>query len=194
VLPEKTKEHHIFDPKHIDVLESKERKTWQNPDEILNQLDLKASQSVADLGCGSGYFSVPISFKVKQVYAIDVQQEMLDHVKKKIHNQKISNIKTLLSQDNKIPLPDQSIDKLLTVNTLHEFNDKTTTLNEIYRVLKPDGQVIIVDFKKSNTNFGPPESVRISKEHATKLFENHNFDIVKTHDLLHHYLIVLKRK
>ena len=193
-MPEKAKEHHIFDPKHIDILESKERKNWQNPEEILNQLDLKEFQSVADLGCGSGYFSVPISFKVKQVYAIDVQQEMLDHVKKKIHNQKIDNIKTLLSQDNKIPLPDQSMDKLLTVNTLHEFDDKTTTLNEIYRVLKPEGQAIIVDFKKENTNFGPPESVRISKEQATKLFENHNFETIKTRDLLHHYLIVLQRK
>ena len=88
-------ESHIFDPKHIDALESENRKTWQNREEIIGMLELKPSYVVADLGCGSGYFSVPISQKVKKVYGIDVQMEMLEFLEKKIQEQKIGNIETL---------------------------------------------------------------------------------------------------
>ncbi len=117
-------ESHIFDPKHIYALESEDRKTWQNREKIIGMLELKPSYVVADLGCGSGYFSVPISQIVKKVYSIDVQIEMLEFLEKKIQDQKIGNIETLLSIDNKIPLEDESIDLLLTVNTFHEFGTK----------------------------------------------------------------------
>ena len=146
-------ESHIFDPKNIEVLESEERKTWQNPDGIIGQLDLKPDYVVADLGCGSGYFSVPISRNVKKVYGIDVQQEMLDYLDQKVQKQKISNIETVLSHGNDIPLENESVDLLLTVNTLHEFRDKEKTAKEIQRVLKHNGRAVIVDFVKKFTKF-----------------------------------------
>ena len=83
------KESHVFDPKHIGILESEDRKTWQNIDEILGLIDLKQNYVVADLGCGSGYFTVPISRKVKNVYGVDVQKEMLEFLEQKIQEQKI---------------------------------------------------------------------------------------------------------
>lgn len=82
------KESHLFDPKHIDILESEDRKTWQNPEEIIETLDLKPSYIVADVGCGSGYFTVPISRKVKKVYGIDFQKEILEFLEEKIRKQK----------------------------------------------------------------------------------------------------------
>ncbi|MCJ7721375.1 class I SAM-dependent methyltransferase, partial [Candidatus Bathyarchaeota archaeon] len=94
------KESHVFHPKHIAVLESEDRKTWQNTEEILGVLELKPYYIVADLGCGSGYFAVPISREVKKVYGIDVQREMLDFFEQKIQRQKIGNIELLLSKDN----------------------------------------------------------------------------------------------
>ena len=72
------KESHVFDPKHIGILDSEDRQTWQNPEEIMEVLELKPSSVVADLGCGNGYFTVPISRKVRKVYGIDVQKEMLE--------------------------------------------------------------------------------------------------------------------
>jgi ubiquinone/menaquinone biosynthesis C-methylase UbiE len=160
-------ESHIFDPKHIDALESEDRETWQNPEEIIELLVLKPSYVVADLGCGTGYFTIPLSRKVKKVYGIDI-----------------------LSTENEIPLQNESIDLLLSVNTLHEFRDKDAIVREMRRVLRADGRAAIIDFKKEDTGFGPPVSIRLSTEQAKQLFKRNGLTALKTHDLKHHYLIV----
>jgi ubiquinone/menaquinone biosynthesis C-methylase UbiE len=183
-------ESHVFDPKHIAALESEERRTWQNREEILEMLLLKPSYVVADLGCGSGYFTVPLSHKVKKVYGIDIQKEMLTALEQKIRKQKILNIETLLSKENEIPLQNESVDLLLSVNTLHEFRDKKTIISEMRRVLKADGRAAIIDFKKEDSNVGPPISIRVSKEQAKRLFKKVGLRALKTHDLKLHYLIV----
>jgi ubiquinone/menaquinone biosynthesis C-methylase UbiE len=186
-------ESHIFDPKHADALESENRKTWQNREEIINLLELNPSYVVAHLGCGSGYFTVPISRKVKKVYGIDVQEEMLEFLEQKIRKQKIVNIETLLSKENMIPLRNECVDLLLSVNTLHEFLDKEKTISEIQRVLRPKGHVVIVDFKKKDSDFGPPVSIRVSEEQAKLLFAQKALTTLKTHDLKYHYLIIFRK-
>ncbi len=186
-------ESHIFDPKHIASLESEDRKTWQNREEIIGLLELNSSYVVADLGCGSGYFTIPISKKVKKVYGIDVQEKMLEFLQKKIQEQKIVNIETLLSKENKIPLENESVDLLLSVNTLHEFIDKEETSKEIQRVLRFKGQAVIVDFKKENSSFGPPLSIRFSEEDVKSLFAKRGLTAVKIYDLIYHYLIVFQK-
>lgn len=188
------KHTHLFDPKNIRALESKERKTQQDPKKIIKILALKQTDIVADLGCGSGYFSVPIAQKVDKVYAIDIQQEMLDFLEQKIREQQIANIEPLLSKEtNQIPLQNESITVLLTVNTLHEFQDKKQMITEIHRVLKPLGKVAIIDFKKENTGSGPPLAIRVGKEQTIKLFETRGLKTVKTHDLKSHYLLIFQK-
>jgi len=187
------KKSHVFDPKHIDVLESEDRKTWQNPEEILELIELKPDYVVADLGCGSGFFTVPLSRKVKKVYGIDVQKEMLKFLEQKIQTQKIGNIETLLSGEEEIPLENESVDLLLSVNTLHEFRDKRKMISEMRRVLRQEGQAVIVDFKKEETPLGPPVTIRVSKEQAGRLFEKQGLTVLKSHDLKYHYLIVFQK-
>ena len=188
------KESHVFDPKNVDVLEAEDRKTWQNPEEILELIELRPDYVAADLGCGSGYFTIPISQKVKKVYGIDIQKEMLNYLEKKIQKQKISNIETLLSKEHVIPLQKESVDLLLLVNTLHEFHKKKKIIKEIQRVLRPEGRAAIIDFKKENTGFGPPISIRISKKQAISLFKTQNLKVLKFLDLKYHYLIVFKKQ
>lgn len=185
---------HIFDPKNIEVLESEDRKTWQNPKKIIERLNLKSNYIVADLGSGSGYFSIPISRIVKKVYSIDVQEEMLDFLEKKIQGQKITNIELILSKGNDVPLQESSVDLLLSVNTLHEFNDKDLIIEEIKRVLKPNGKAAIVDFKKEETDFGPPVTIRVSEDQAIHLFEKHGLNTTLSYDLTYHYLIMFEKK
>ena len=187
-------ESHIFDPKHIAVLESEDRKTWQNTEEILGLLGLKPYYIVADLGCGSGYFTIPISRKVTKVYGVDVQKVMLDFLEQQIRRQKILNIETLLSDQDEIPLQNESVDLLLSVNTLHEFRDKNKMISEIRRVIKLKGQAVIIDFKKEANSFGPPVSVRISKEQVGRLFNKQGLTVLKTHDLKYHYLIIFRKE
>jgi ubiquinone/menaquinone biosynthesis C-methylase UbiE len=99
----------------------------------------------------------------------------------------------LLSGKDEIPLENESIDLLITVNTLHEFSDKKKTIEEIRRVLKPEGQAVIINFKKEDTGFGPPVAIRVSQIQAMHLFEEGGFTVVKSHEFLYHYLIVFRR-
>jgi ubiquinone/menaquinone biosynthesis C-methylase UbiE len=186
--------HHLFDPKNIAALESKERKVLQDPEKIIKKVGLKPRDIVADLGCGTGYFTVPISYVVKKVYAIDIQQEMLDYLAKKIRNQHITNIELVLSTNPKtIPLPNESVNFLLSVMTLHEFQDKEKVVKEMQRVLKPNGKIAIIDFKKQNTGSGPPLEIRISEEQTIKTFKNVGLKEIKRFDLKSYYLLVFEK-
>lgn len=184
---------HVFDPAHIAVLEDENRKIWQNPDEILSAAKIEPQWIAADLGCGSGYFTTILAKQVKKVYAIDVQREMLDYLEDKIKRLKISNIELLLSEADEIPLENQSVDLLISVNTLHEFDDRDKMIREIARVIKPHGKVLIVDFEKKETGFGPPVSIRISKAQAVKLLSMPGLILVGQKDLEYHYLLVFTK-
>ena len=186
-------EQHIFDPKHIETLESEERKNWQNREEMVQLLKLKPSYIIVDLGCGSGYFTVPLSAKVKKVYGIDVQNEMLEFLGQKIQNLKIDNIEILLSKEDKIPLTDRSVDLIITVNAFHEFRTKETIIEEILRVLRDKGKVVVIDFKKEDTGFGPPVSIRVSKGQVKQVFQEKGFSFVKSHEFIFHYMVVFQK-
>ena len=184
------KRSHVFDPEHVAVLEAEDRKVWQNPAEILTAVELKPQFVAADLGCGSGYFTVPLARRVRKAFGIDVQREMLDFLEDKIRKLKIRNIEPLLSKPDEIPLEDESVDLLMSVNTLHEFGDRDKMIKEMRRVLKRGGKLLIVDFKKEETGFGPPVSIRISKIGAIRLFEAKGFVLLKTKELPYNYLLV----
>jgi ubiquinone/menaquinone biosynthesis C-methylase UbiE len=184
------KKSHIFDPAHISVLESEDREMWQNPDRILGPVDLQPEWLAVDLGSGSGYFTVPLSHAVRKVMAIDVQKEMLDFLRAKIQRLGIKNVELRLSKPDKIPVEESSVDFLMSVNTLHEFGDRDKMIGEMWRILKKGAKLLIVDFKKEDTGFGPPVSIRVTKDRAVKLFEKRGFALSKTADLSYHYLLI----
>ena len=188
------KESHLFNPEHIGVLESEDRKIWQNPDVILKAIEVEPNFTVADLGCGSGYFTLPLAAKAKKVYGIDVQKEMIDYVRTKIRKLKTKNIELLVSKPDEIPLDNESVNLLLTVNTLHEFDDKERIIKEMRRVVKKGGKILIVDFMKKDTGFGPPVEIRVSKATAIEFFEPEGFALVEKRNLPYHYLLVFVKK
>lgn len=184
---------HVFNPAHIAVLESEDRRIWQNPEKILSAAEIRSEWVAADLGCGSGYFTTILARQVKKVYAIDVQKEMLDFLEDKVRKMKISNIEPLLSEAEEIPLANHSVDFLMSVNTLHEFDDRDKMIGEMNRVIKPHGRLLIVDFQKKETGFGPPVSIRISKTQAVRSISKSGFSLVKQEDLTYHYLLVFTK-
>lgn len=186
-------ESHLFDPKHISALEREDRKSWQNPEEILGKVEIRPDFIAADIGCGSGFFTVPLAQKVEKVYGIDVQQKMLERLEAKIEKFQLKNIVLLLAKKNEIPLKTESIDILISVNTLQEFEDKDRMVVEMRRVLKHDGRALISDFKKKETGFGPPVSKRLSKSEAIALLKRHGFQTKQTHTLTYHSLLVLSK-
>ncbi len=184
---------HIFDPRNIAVLEMEDRRIWQNPEEILETMKIESNFIAADLGCGSGFFTIPLSRMVKKVYGIDVQRGMLNFLEEKIRRLRIENIEPLLSTENEIPLENDSLDLLLSVNTLHEFADKERMVLQIRRVLKQGGIAVIADFKKKDTGFGPPSAIRVSKQQAMDLFERRSFTTRQKRELKYHYLLTFAK-
>jgi ubiquinone/menaquinone biosynthesis C-methylase UbiE len=184
---------HTFDPAHIAVLESEDRRIWQNPEDILGAIKLEHNWVAVDFGCGSGYFTVPLARRVKKVYAIDIQKEMLSFVKDKTERLGIRNVELRLSRPNEIPLEDETVDFLLSVNTLHEFDDKLRTIEEMKRVVKHKGNLLIVDFKKQKTDFGPPVRIRVAEKKAISLFESYDFALLDTKDLPYHYILTFTK-
>jgi len=189
----KKRQSHLFDPRHVAVLESEDRRLWQKPDQVLNAVELKPNWVAADLGCGSGYFTLPLAQKVRKVYAIDVQQEMLSFLEVKIRRLNIRNVELLLSKPNRIPLETESVDLIVSINTLHEFDDKEKMIAEMRRVVKKGGRLLIVDFKKQETGFGPPVKIRVSETRAVRLFEERSFALSKVKELPYHYLQVFAK-
>ena len=183
----------VFNAKNIEILESDDRKNWQNSQQIIDLIDLKSHYVVIDLGCGSGYFSIPLSRRVNSVFGIDFQKEMLNYLKQKIEKNKIENIELLLSKADKVPLIKNCSNIILTVNTLHEFEDRNKVILEIYRLIDNNGRLVIIDFKKEKTSFGPPMEIRISNAQAINLFEKNGFKAIKSYDLKYHYLIIFQK-
>lgn len=182
---------HKFDIENVEVLESPERLQFLNPDVILDKAGLRNEMVLADLGCGTGYFTIPASRRVKKVYALDVQQGMLDILRGKIEKQKISNIEAILSEESHIPLPDSSVDVLLMGNVFHELEDRNAILTEVKRILSSNGKLVIVDWLKIEMDFGPPVEERLTAENMISICEDNGFDVLEQSDAgPYNYLLI----
>ncbi len=177
---------HKFDVKGVEILESPDRLQFLNPDAILGKVDLRREMIIADLGCGTGYFTIPASQRVKKVYALDVQQGMLNILRNKIKSQKISNI-LILSEESHIPLPDNSVDVLLM--------GKDSILIEVKRILSGEGKLVIVDWLKIEMDFGPPFEERFTAEEVISICERNGFEVREQSNAgPYNYLLIFFKK
>jgi ubiquinone/menaquinone biosynthesis C-methylase UbiE len=158
-----------FDPAHMEILEDERRNEIMDVDKILDSVKSYVGNSVADVGCGPGYFSIPISKRVGpngEVFAVDLEKAMLEKLKDNIVAQ--SGIHPILSKEESIPeVNNDSVDSCFLVNVLHEL-EGNQTLREAYRILKPGGHLILIDWKKVKMDFGPPYTIRISERDAKR--------------------------
>ena len=168
----------LFEPERKFILESKWRQKMLPPYEILKKLGIKSSDTVADIGCGIGYFSIPASEYLdgNPVYALDIQDEMLEEIKKRIGRKNIIAIK---NEPYDLKLDDESVDFAIMVTVIHEIDDKQRFLKEISRILKPAGRLAVVDWQKAELNIGPPVSHKYSPEDLMEIFTD-RFVHIKT--------------
>ena len=158
---------HRFDPSHADRLLSPERRQMQDPDAILDALDVSKGMHLADVGCGPGFFTLPAAERVGgegQVYALDVQREMVERVEERAAAASLGNVRALLSKEAELPLPSGTVDIALLANVLHEAPDRVTFLAEIGRTLRPGGALGVVDWRKEEMPMGPPFADRLSPD------------------------------
>jgi ubiquinone/menaquinone biosynthesis C-methylase UbiE len=140
---------HVMGHEGADWLERPERVTEEQPDRVIDAMQLKPTDTVADIGAGTGYFSIRIARKVPQgrVIGEDIQPEMIALMKENIAKAGLSNVQPLLGTTEDPHLPPGSVDKVLLVDAYHEFDMPKEMMQGIVKGLKPDGQVVFVEYR-----------------------------------------------
>lgn len=154
----------LFPPQELGLLESPDRDQWQKPQQLLDALGIAEASVVADVGAGAGWFTVRLARRVGpngRVYAQDVQQEMLDAITRRVAREGLANVVPRLGRANDPLLPTGALDAILTVDVLHEIDDRVTLLDNLRRALKPGGRLGVVDFLPGGGGPGPEVDERV---------------------------------
>ncbi len=186
-----------FDPSRKALLDSHERRQTFPPENILSMLPLTTAQTVADIGCGTGYFTIPLAERLTsgKVYALDISEEMLKALRGKLEKSPHDNIVLLKSDEKKLPLKAESLDGAIMVCVLHEAaEDRKDFLNKVFGLLKPDGWLAVVEWVKKEMTVGPPLSERLDMNEAIALAPKRGVRLEKQQALGDKHYFLLWRK
>ncbi len=183
------------DPKsYIGVLEDPQRDVYQKPHEVLTALAIKLGETIADIGAGSGYFTFRLSHFVGpkgKIYAVDVSPDMILYINRRIRDLKINNVISVLADPDDPLLPDRAVNRFFFSESWHHIANQTKYLTLMKRMLKPGGEVVMIDFHKKETPVGPPMEMRIAREDLIKQMERNGFRLAKEHTFLpYQYFLV----
>lgn len=173
---------HKFPIELKEELDSPQRKRLFNPARFLKFLGIKPDMYVADIGCGTGFFTVLLSRVVGEkgrVFAVDISKEMLRDVRKRIKKEGIRNVRVMLSKENEIPIGSKRIDYCLLSSVVHELENKTLFFKELGRILKDRGEIGVIDWKRKSSPLGPPLRERIPMQTMKQIIMKNGFSIKK---------------
>lgn len=139
------------------------RDEWQKPDLVVQGLALPEDAVVADIGSGTGYFAVRLARAVPRgkVFGVDVEEDMARYLRERAAREGLANLVSLLSPTDDPKLP-EAVDLALVVNTIHHIEQRPAYFRKLRATMKPDGRVVIVDFKMGPIPVGPPEAMRLT--------------------------------
>ena len=161
-----------------------ERHLWQDAPAILAQIGLKPGDTLADIGSGDGYFSIPAARIVGQsgkIYALDVSAEAISELKAAASAAGLNNIQTTIGEAEKTLLCKGCADVVLMANILHDFADPVTALKNARLMLKPGSKLADLDWKKEREQLhGPPFAKRFNQNKATALLTEAGFKVISS--------------
>jgi ubiquinone/menaquinone biosynthesis C-methylase UbiE len=131
-------------------LERPEREKEEHTSKLLPPLKIKPGDHVVDLGAGSGYYTFRLAQLVGdkgKVYALDIQQEMLDIIRNRLRRTGLTNVELVKNTETELKLKENSIDLFLMVDVYHELSYPYETTVEMVRALKPGGRLVFVEFR-----------------------------------------------
>jgi ubiquinone/menaquinone biosynthesis C-methylase UbiE len=185
--------------------ESSQRESFFNmkfadPQLIVDQLEISPGMIVADFGCGAGFFSLPIAKKVGEegkVYALDVLPDKLESVESQAKTLNLTNIITQrvnLEILGGSKLEAESVDWVIMKDMLFQNKGKDKILAEAKRILKKDGQALVIEWNKEDSSIGPEKELRIFKETLMDLAKQNGWKIDKEIEVGNfHYSLILKK-
>ncbi len=160
------------------------RDAWQMPARVIEALGLKRGQILADIGAGTGYFTIPIakSAAAPKVYAVDIEPSMVAYVRQRAAKQGLKNVIGVQAAAERTNLP-EPVDLVLIVDTYHHLPSRVAYFTALKALMKPGARLAIVDYKKGSPN-GPPEEFRFTPEQITSELTKAGFVLDTRHDFL----------
>jgi ubiquinone/menaquinone biosynthesis C-methylase UbiE len=178
-------------------LERAEREDEEAPARALQIIGIQSGSTVADIGAGSGYFTLRMARLVGptgKVYANDIQQGMLDIIRKRLTEERITNVTLVLGETADPKLPPSSIDMALMVDVYHEVQEPQAMLRRIREALKPDGRLVLLEYRKDDPTIPIIPSHKMSVEEARLEVEHEGFTLASVIEELPRQHILVFRK
>jgi predicted methyltransferase len=141
---------HVMGPGGVIWLERSERETEEKPQLVIDALEIKPGQTIADLGAGSGYYSfriAPLVGPTGRVLAIDIEPKMLEVIAERAGREHVTNIATVRSSERDPNLAPHSVDLLFMVDVYHELEYPYEVMRKVREALKPGGRVALVEYR-----------------------------------------------
>jgi len=179
--------------KWSQVFDDPQRDAWQKPHEVIQALALNPDALVADIGAGTGYFSVRLAHSVPQgrVYAVDTEPDMVKHLAERAKRDGLTNLTPVSAQPADPKLPEK-VDLVLLVDVYHHVENRERYFKVLSNSLKADGRVAIIDFRMNSTS-GPPKSARIAPERVKAELKSAGYAVVQEHAFLpNQYFLVFR--
>jgi ubiquinone/menaquinone biosynthesis C-methylase UbiE len=172
-----------------------------DPKDNIKQFGIQEGWHVADLGVGYGHYTYALSEAVGpdgKVFAIDIQKDMLERLKKEVEEKHIKNIEVIWGDVEIVggtKLRVDSLDALVISNVLFQIDSKAGMVHEASRVLKTGGKILLVDWSESFGGLGPQPGMVVDEATARRIFETGPFEYKKSIDAgEHHYGMVFEKK
>lgn len=188
----------VISARDFAKLESPERKSLQNIDDFLGLVRNLRWRTCADIGCGIGFYTLPMAEKWKnsrQVIAVDRSTPALEELDKRVDSMELTNVQIRQTVSDRIPIEDATVDLVNLGNVYHEIKGRLNFLKEIYRILKPGGTLLIIDWDpEEDLGIGPAVNERVSKEQILQDLNFADFTGVRNHFVfVGHYAMTAKR-
>jgi cyclopropane fatty-acyl-phospholipid synthase-like methyltransferase len=170
----------------VTTLEGPQRIATQKIEPVLSKLGLKPGMVVADIGAGSGLFARPLAKAVApggRVYAVDIQQDLLDHISQRAKDEKISNIQTVLGEYDDPKLPAHNVDLAFINDVLHHIQHRAVYLKALGSYIKPDGRIAIIEMDKNDpmTPHRNQPELLVAREEILQWMSDAGFKLVQEH-------------
>ena len=187
---------HKFDGKNLDKLDSPERVERENMEVIWPLLAADEPQVLIDLGAGSGYFSRQFASKMPEgmIYACDSSPAMVQHMQQVLSAVPGGTIRVVQVEEVRIPLDDGIADVVFMANLHHELADSSSSMREVFRLLRSGGTVCVEDWRDGVTANGPPPEVRVSEASIVANLLDAGFVGIVSHDVLPQHHLICGRK
>jgi ubiquinone/menaquinone biosynthesis C-methylase UbiE len=185
--------HHRFDDpeRYAKSFDDPARDAWQMPSRVIEVLAPAPNATVADIGAGTGYFSVRLAKALPRgvLLAVDVERSMLEHIQKRAAGERLSNITTVQASGTSANLP-KPVDLVIVVDTYHHLPSRPAYFRDLKKSLTPSGRVAIIDFRKDAPE-GPPPEFRFDAEQIVGEMKQAGYRLDGRHDFLprQHFLV-----